>query len=694
MVEIAERAGFKSPEHLFRPRSVAIVGASERARWPKLIHGMLRQHGYPGKVYPINPRTSEIWGTRCYRDLASLPEPPDHAIVIVPAPAVVPVLEAGVAAGLRSATVYSSGIGEGTLEGSSERGHALRQLIQRSGLAVIGPNCMGATAYRERYFGYATADVCDVPVGSVGLVSQSGGTVRYLARHGGDRGLKFAYAVSSGNEIDLDLADYVHFFVTNDDVKVIALFIEGLRRPRQFLAAADMALKAGKPIVVLKSGRSQQARESAFSHTGAVAGDYAVFEAMCRRYGIVNCTTLDEMIEVLLAFQPGRLPKGRRLGVVTTSGGTVDLLHDVQEDVPGVRMPPFSRATTERIASLLAPGTRISNPLDGGDPPADSVLADVCKAVLDDPGIDMLAWASTLPAGPKDAKPFRSVLEHSSKPVLAFNRMAYHYPPSALQFQDEAGFPFLQGLPHLLRATAALGFYAERSGQSVAPVPPPKAGQAHLDRACVIARLAERGLREPRTRFARTAAEAAAAAEEIGFPVAVKIVTRDLTHKTEAGGVLLGLDTQAKVERGARELASNLERAMPAAHLDGYQVQEMVAGVEVLLGVRTDAQLGPILVIGAGGILVELVSDVAIELLPVDRDLVREMIGRLRIAKLLSGYRGRPAADMEALVTAALALAETYQECRSAIVECEINPLIVLEAGKGARAVDIRMRIA
>lgn len=690
-MESAGRSGFKSIDAVFKPRSIAIVGASERARWPKMIYGHLRQYGFPGPIQPINPRLQEIWGVRCYPDLASLPEPPGHAIVIVPAQAVLPVLETGVAGGLESATVYSNGIGEGVAPGSAERGRALRALIDRSGLNVIGPNCMGATAYRERFHGYGSPEICEVPIGGVALVSQSGGTVRYLVRHGADRGLKFAYAISSGNEIDLDLADYVHAFVENDDVRVIALLIEGLRRPAQFLAAAAEALKAGKPIVALKSGRSQHARESAFSHTGAVAGDHDVFLAMCRRYGIVACTTLDEMIEVLLAFQAGRLPRGRRLGVVTTSGGTVDLLHDCIEDVPGVEMPAFTSETTARIAGLLAPDTRITNPLDAGDPPADSIMADVCKAALEDPGIDMVAYASVLPAGAKDPGPLRNVRDATDKPVLAFNRMSYLYPPAALQFQDAAGIPFLQGLPHMLAAASALAFYAERTGCAV-PQPRP-AGRERLDRDGIIARLAERGLPQPRTQLARTPVEAADVAKALGFPVALKIVSRDLTHKTEVGGVFLGLDTHQKVERGARELAANLARAAPHARLDGFEVQEMVAGVEILLGVRTDPQLGPILVIGAGGVLVELVRDVAIELLPVDRATVRGMIGRLKVSRLLDGYRGRPAADVEALVTAALALAETYQDCRSALVECEINPLVVLASGAGVCAVDVRMKL-
>lgn len=690
---MAQDRPFKSPAALLGPSSVAIVGASDRARWPKLIFEQLRAHGFPGPLYPVNPRASEIWGERCYPDLSSLPTPPDHAVVIVPAPAVLSVLEVGVANGLRSATIYASGIGEGSAPEAVERAAALRALIQRSGLAVVGPNCMGATAYRERYFGYATAEVCTVPFGPVAFVSQSGGTVRHVVCEGAERGLKFAYAISSGNEIDLDLADYVRFFVDNDDVKIIALFIEGLRRPARFIETAAMALAAGKPIIVLKSGRSTSAAQSAFSHTGAVAGDYDVFKAMCRRYGIVCCATLDEMIEVLLAFQAGRLPRGRRLAVVTTSGGTTELLHDYLEDTPGVVAPEFSPETTARIARLCAPGTRIANPLDAGDPPPDAVYAQMCRAALDDAGIDMLAWAMSLPGGEADPTHLQSVAAHSDKPLLAFNRMRYRYPPQALRFQEAAGFPFLQGIPELLSAASALAFYGERVGRAVPILPPAPQTPCANNRDGVLALLARHGVVKPRTLHVKTAAQAGAAALKIGLPVALKIVSADVTHKSDVGGVLVGLATADMVERGAEEMAAQFARRAPGARLDGFEVQEMVSGVEVLIGVREDEQMGPLLAIGAGGVLVDLIQDVAIELLPVDRTTTRAMLDRLKIARILAGVRGRAAADVDALVSAAEALVHTYLACRPVIKECEINPLIVLAKGEGVRAVDVRMKL-
>ena len=389
---------FKSPAPLFAPPSIAIVGASERAKWPTLIYRNLRDFGYPGTIYPVNPRGGEVWGLRCYPDLASLPKPPDHALVIVPALAVQGVLETGVAAGLKSATIYASQIGEGDDPEIIARGTALKALIERSGLLLCGPNCMGIHALREKNFGYPNADLCGLEPGAVAFVTQSGGTVQYLAATGAHRGVHFNYLISSGNELSLDLADYVNHFAQDESTRVIALFIEGIRRPQAFMAAAE-ALATGKPIIAMKTGKSQRARDSAQSHTGAIAGDYSAYMAMCERYGIVTCPTLDDMVETLLAFQAGRLPKGPRVGFVTTSGGTVDLLYDYVEEIGGITTPDFDADTKITLRPLISPELTLKNPLDAGNPSGDAADAAMCIAVANDPNVDMLAWAGTPPGG-------------------------------------------------------------------------------------------------------------------------------------------------------------------------------------------------------------------------------------------------------------------------------------------------------
>jgi acetyltransferase len=690
--ESSNDAVFKSPAAIFNPASVAIVGASERAKWPRQIFDNLRANGYRGQIFPVNPRAREVYGVPCYPDLASLPMPVEHALVIVPAAAVQDVLEAGVAAGLKSATIYAGNIGEGSEPEVVARGRALKVLIDRSGLIVAGPNCMGGNALHQKFFGYPNNEICKLPPGSVAFASQSGGTLQFLTSSGADRGVNFSYMISSGNEISLDLADYVNFFVEDEHTRVIALFIEGIRRAPAFMAAAAKALAAGKPIVAIKTGKSQKSREAARSHTGAISGDYDVFTAMCERYGITIVPSLDDMVEVLLAFQAGRLPKGPRVGWVTTSGGTVDLLYDYFEDMGAISAPEFSAATKARIRHLVPPELALKNPLDAGIPSTDANAADMCNAVTDDPDVDMLAWAGTLPTGERsrDAAELRRVFSSTDKPVIGFARMNYMMGAQAREFQAKIGFPFLQGLQPTIRALTALAFYGARAGRRIVPLAAPRGRLEILGGPAFEAALAGHGLTPPRSAFAATAAEIGAAAARLGLPVALKIVSAQISHKTEVGGVRLDLRSAAEVVSAAESLAAAIRSAEPQARLDGFLVQEMVRGVEMIVGARTDPFYGPMLMVGAGGILVELVKDVAFRLLPVTEADARAMLGELKVAKLLAGFRGRPAGDVEALVKAICGLSEFYLDHRHLAADLEINPLIVLPEGEGVRAVDVR----
>ncbi len=686
------RTTFKSPLPVLNPPSIAIVGASERARWPQDIYANLKAAGYAGAVYPINPRLKELWGLPCHPDLASTPKPAAHALVIVPATAVIETLEKGVGAGLKSATIYAGNIGEGTDPTIVARGEALRALVARSGIAVNGPNCMGGNSMREKFFGYPNNELVHLPPGSVGCVSQSGGTLQFLCKTAAERGVKFSYMFSSGNEIDLDLADFVDYFVDEPHTKIIALFIEGVRRPEVFMKAAARALAAGKPIIAIKTGKSQKSREAAQSHTGAISGDYDGFKAMCERYGIIAVDALDDMVETMLAFQCGRKAKGNRVGWVTTSGGTVDLLYDYIEEIGGIVSPEFSEATKARIRHLVPPDLALKNPLDAGIPSTDANAVEMCVAVADDPNIDILAWAAVLPSGNRapDPKALRAIVAATAKPVIAFGRMAYALGPNALSFQDEMGIPYLQGLPATTRAIAGLAFYGARSGRDLAPLPPPRGNAETLAGDAFARALSLHGLSAPKSEFAKTPADAGEAAARIGFPVALKIVSPQFSHKTEIGGVKLDLKSSADVEREARALGDALRKLAPGAVIEGFLAQEMVSGVEIILGARTDPLYGPMILVGAGGVLVELVNDISFRLLPVTPDDARAMLGELKVSKLLAGFRGKPPADVEALVKAICGLSDFYLDHRHLLADLEINPLIVCAEGAGARAVDVR----
>jgi acyl-CoA synthetase (NDP forming) len=679
----------RSPASMLRASSVAIVGASERARWPSQIFTNLRQFGYGGRIYLINPRQQTVFGQRCYPSLRDIGEPVDHAMVIVPAEHVANVLTDGEAAGVRSATIYASNVGDGESEASQTRGAWLKNFVATSKLRVSGPNCMGSFSFRERLFAYPNTELCTVPPGPVALLFQSGGIVQFWMKSAADRGLRFSYAVSSGNEADLDLADFLNFVVDDPHTRQIVLFIEGIRRPQAFMQAAGRALAAGKPVLAIKTGVTQKSRAAAASHTGAIGGDYAAHLAMCERFGIVNCRSLDDLTEATLAFQSVKLPKGPRIGFVTNSGGTVDLLYDYVE-AEGCVAPDFDPATHAALMPHMQEGISPRNPLDVGIPTTLKVAADQCEIIARDANIDIVAWCTPMPGqGPmwEGAHELRRLRDTTNKPVVAFARLIHQMTPHVLEMQEQAGFPFLQGLEPTLRAINGLWFFAQRAGR--VPAQPGPAPKSDLTSSTLDATLQSYGIALPRSRVAATAQEAADAATAIGFPVALKIRSADIVHKTEAGGVILNLASAQQVLDAADALLKTAQATYPDAKLEGFLVQEMVYGIETIVGAHADPLYGPLLLVGAGGILVELVRDVAQRLLPVDADDVATMIDGLKLSRLLAGYRGRPAADRKALEAAALALSRFYLDHRARIAEIEINPLIVRAAG--AVAVDVRV---
>ncbi len=683
--------------NLFRPvasvlqaKSLAIVGASERAAWPSMIYKNLRQFGYPGRIVLVNPRQKEVFGERCYPTLRDLPETVDHALVIVPAGGVPDVLMDGEATGVKSATVYSAMMGDGDEPESKARGAWLKDFVAKSRLRVSGPNCMGAYSYHEKQLAYPNTDLCKLEPGSTACLFQSGGTIMFWMRSAADRGMRFSYCVTTGNEPDLGLSDYLNFVIDDPNTKQVVLFIEGLRRPEPFMHAAARALAMGKPILAIKTGVTAKSQAASQSHTGAIAGDYEGYLAMCERYGIVNCRSLDDLVEAALAFQGGRFPKGPRIGFVTTSGGTVDLLYDYG-DAEGASIPDFTDETKAALLPLMQEGIAPKNPLDVGIPSTMEVTAQWCITVANDPNIDMVAWASPMPAKDTawgDVTPLRKILDATDKPMIGFGRIMHQVADHHIVSQQTTGFPFLQGQISTVRALNALWFYGARRGRM--PAVPPPAPPSDLTPATLDATLARYGIALPQSQEVATAAEAAAAAERIGFPVVLKIRSPDILHKTEAGGVALNLRDRAEVERAAEGLIAKARAAVPNARIDGFLVQEMVSsGVEAIVGARNDALYGPVLLVGAGGILVELAKDAALRMLPVDANGVGAMVDGLKLSKLLAGYRGRPAADRAALEKTVLALGRFFLDHRAKIADIEINPLMVRE--KGAVAVDVRV---
>jgi acetyltransferase len=678
---------FRSVEALLRPRSIALVGASESAAggWSRAIFENLGHTRAPIPVYPVNPKRETVWGERCYPSLDALPEPADLALVIMPAPAIAPVLRNGLEHGLRAATIYAAGFGEG---GDPEGGARAAELkaLSDAGLRICGPNCMGTLSVGEGLYLYPAPRVRDVGPGNVALVMQSGGLLQYWLQYAAARGLGFTYAVSSGNELDLDLADYINFFVDDERTQVICCLAEGIHRPDAFREAASRALAAAKPVLLVKIGRSEGARRAAASHTGSLAGDDRVFDAVCERYGIVRCGSLDEMIEAALVFRARRFPSKGRVAMVGYSGAARGLALDAA-DAAGLT---FAKLGAETIAALqphLDPGTNLECPLDLGPMASRDFerYSRICRIVLDDPGVAALAVQGQLPLDGESAEPrwFAEIAQATSKPVFAYARTGQNVTASGRAFQDRASMSFVQRIPETIRVAAHLMRYGDRLRR------PPVEREARSDAADVESALQQRGVETPRTRFVRTAAEAVSAARELRTAVALKLHAPGPLHKTELGGVALDLDSDDAVTQAAEELLE-IGRRHPELCCDGLLVQEMVSGLETIVGARNDAQFGPILVVGLGGVFVEAFNDVAIRLLPIEERDVHAMLEELRGKRLFAEFRGRQARDVDAWVRAVVAVSDVFVDRAETLDDLEINPLIVLGRGEGVRAVDIR----
>jgi acyl-CoA synthetase (NDP forming) len=676
----------KPVENLLRAKSVAIVGASQKGAWPQGIYRNLKGAKFPGGVYLLNPNYTDLYGDKCYPNLAALPEVPEELLVLIPTRAVLGVLEEAARLGTKSATIYTAGFGEGDDAQGKERAQAMKELCERTGMVICGPNCMGSYSVNEGLWTFPTATPL-LKRGPVGLIFQSGGSLGNWIKGATERGIGFSYAVSSGNEVSLDLVDYLDFLVDDPDTRVITLMIEGIRRPEEFMAVAERALYRGKPILVVKLGRSEMGKRQAISHTGSLAGADEVFDAACRRLGLIRCPTLEDMTETTLAFLPGRFPKGSRAAIVVNSGGMKGLICDHCDELK-TNLADLGQKTKEAVRPLIPAELAVENPLECGVAGFgdEAGFINIVKLHAEDPGVDLLAIHGELPRGQqRSAALFKSVMEATEKPVLAFARSTYSCTDESRSFQEEAGMPFLQAIKPTLRALAGLGLYGMRRELGVPKLAAATGSAADLDGENLNRLLERHGIALPRQAMAGTAADAAAKAKEIGFPVAIKLIAAEVIHKTESGAVMLGVKNAEEAQAEGQKL---LTKTLGRGHL---LIQEMVQGTEVLIGARTDPQYGPFLMVGLGGIFVEVLKDVSIRLLPVDEREAREMLKELRGYKVLEGVRGQKPRDVDALVKAMVGLSEIFAGHRNHLSDMEINPMMVREQGRGAVAVDVRL---
>jgi len=683
---------FRNVDPLLKPKSIAIVGASETGGdgWSRVLFNNLKEAGFPVPTYLINPRRDELWGERVYPNFASLPEAIDHALVIVPARFVNDMIREGVENGLEAATIFSASFGEGRKNIGQERGEELKAIIAESGISVCGPNCMGLFCLPQDIQLYPTTRLRNLPKGEIGGIFHSGGTLGYWFAQAAERGLGFSYAMSCGNEFGLDSADYLNFLVNDSDTEIIVGMIESIRRPKEFMEAAGRAFEKKKPVILMKLGSSELGKEQAKTHTGAVAVDDDVFNAMCHRYGITRCKSIDEMVDFALSFRQKRLPRGNKLAIVTTSGGAVGLALEAVGDEGG-ELAKLSSESFKKMDNFVPEGVDVHNPMDAGSTLAGKVpdFCELCEMFVADDDVDIVAVQGRVPLADdvvKTPESYIKLKDSTDKPIFAFTRMAQNCDAALREFQDGAGMPFLFSVPTMVRSMQALVHYSAARRRGLPVLPDVTGDVSNISEERLTQVLSEKGLTAPQQVVVSNPEGAAVAATEIGFPVVLKIVSNEISHKTEAGGVVLGLrDTNA-----VREAAINLQNRIGADKIDGFLVQEMVEGLEILVGVRDDPDFGPLVVVGLGGIFVELMKDVSLRLAPVNEVDAMEMLSELRGAKALEGFRGRSPRDVDALAQSIVGLSDFFIEHRTWLSEIEVNPVIVLEEGKGLRAVDVR----
>jgi len=687
----------RSLDRLLRPRRVAIIGASaDSGKLTGRPLAYLEKYGFTGAIDPVNPRYETIGGHRCYPDIAALREPPDVAIVLVGAAKVTDAVRQLAAIGAGAAIVLASGFGESGAEGRARQ----EELKRAAGaMRLLGPNTIGLVNVSDRIVLSASNALVteDIVTGNVALVSQSGGILGSLLSRAQAAGIGFSKLIATGNECDLEVADFVDHLVDDPATRVIALYLEGLRKPEAFKAAVTRARAAGKPVVAYKVGRSDAGARSAVSHTGALAGSDAMYDALFRQFGVIRAERYSDLLDISLALSRGRALEGRRIAIITSTGGAASLLADAA-GLAGLDTPPPDDATAAKLAALAIEGATLDrNPIDVTLAGVKSeTFRTILDAVVASPVYDAVAvvlGSSALREPETAGRPLRECAAASDKPIVGF---VSPDAPQLVRQLNLAGVPTFAAPESCAVALAAMRRIGEIGHGEAARVPAACAIGDDLRALLEPGPLNEAESKRLFSRFgipvtreiaAASPEQAASAARTFGGNVVVKILSRDVLHKSELGGVAVDV-APSDVARRCAVMAESFAAAT-RRRPDGFLVQELVSGgIELILGLHRDAQLGPAVLVGAGGVAAEIYRDTSLRLAPLSRRDAEEMIAELKSAPLLKGFRGRPPADVEALVDAIMAFSAMIVATAGALAEAEINPLFVLPKGRGVVAAD------
>ncbi|MDC0033252.1 acetate--CoA ligase family protein [Alphaproteobacteria bacterium] len=685
---------------LLTPRCAAIVGASPRQNVGGRIFRNMIRCGFTGNLFPINPGYTELSGTVCYPNFDDLPETPDCVAIAVPFSNVFEPLEAAARIGVKAAVVVAEGFADAATDEGQSRQARLSDIANRYGMAISGPNSMGLVGLKAG-LGAAFTNLPDgLVTGGVSLVSQSGGLLNATVELGHNRTIGFNYLLSGGNEAVVTSADYINWLADDPGTTVIMNILEGARDGRRYREAIARATTK-KPLVLLKLGRTDAGRSAALAHTGSLAGENAAYEALARDYPIAIVRTIDEMIETAKLFDRLPPPCGDRVFLFSVSGGATVLAGDLARDA-GINLSPIGTATNIAFQKILEIDHPFQNPMDVVGVPrltkADN-LTRCLDVLLADDNFDAIAFVMVAQRNISENhqvmhNQYEAVMARATKPIVMISEM--NWQPAD---RPAINAPYIAGtLDHGLLALRRLIDYAAyqkmgmtRSDHAVptTPLTLPVTERTALTEVECAAILAPLGLPFARHALAANAIEAVEKATKIGFPVALKIVSPDIAHKTELNGVRLDLPDPEAVGRAYHDLIDTVAGKLPEAEVDGVIVQEMIAeGFEMILGVTLDDQFGPLVIVGAGGKLTELIQDRAIGFAPLTHSAANKMIGDLRITKLLNGYRGGAKLDRNALANTLVILSEIAARTDGQIASIDLNPVMVLPEGKGVRIVD------
>ena len=696
---------------LFNARSVAVFGASEREdSVAGTLFRNLRHAGYKGEVYPVNPKHETVFGVRCHASASELPAIPELALIATPAPTVAQIMEECGQRGIRHAIVLSAGFREVGAKGAALEA-SLTAVAKKYGIRFIGPNCLGIQ--RPSIGLNATFSQGATLSGDLALVSQSGAICTAMMDWAETNGIGFSSVISTGASADLDFGEILDYLAVDTQTRGILLYIEGIRDARRFMSALRATARF-KPVVMVKVGRHATGAKAVQSHTGALVGSDAVFDALVRRAGVVRVNTILQLFASARALSTHIRPTGNRLAIVTNGGGPGVMATDLAVDL-GVRMAELSPATIEMLNGVLPPNWSQANPLDIiGDATAERYRAavDACLADANVDGVLAMLTPQAMTRPSEAAQAVIDVAKTSSKPVLTC-WMGEAQVFEGRRLFKQAGIPYFATPEPAVEVFSFLSaFYENQRLLMQTPGPLSQQAAPDVEGARLIiesalahgrhllneveskALLAAFHIPIAQTMIARDPMEAMLMAQQMGFPVALKINSPDITHKSDVNGVRLGLSSGQAVRAAYGEMLADVKRLRPDAILEGIVVEPMVArphAREVLLGMTSDPVLGPVIVFGAGGVDVEAFQDRAVTLPPLNRLLARDLIQRTRVATLLGPFRNRPPIDMAALENVLLRLSEMVCELPW-LEEMDINPLLVDE--HGALALDARIVIA